>query len=67
VLDATGRAHLVENIVGSMTEPAMGVEDDAKRNEIQHRMLKYWYKVHPDFGAAVDAGISGALKKVAPE
>ena len=67
VLDDTGRAHLVENIVGSMTEPNMGMEDDAKRHEIQQRMLKHWYKVHPDFGAAVEKGISGAQRQMAAE
>jgi len=41
-LDDTGRAHLVANIVGSMTEPMMGMEDDAKRHEIQQRMLKHY-------------------------
>jgi len=60
VLDDTGRAHLVENIVGSMTMPAMGLEDDAKVREIQQRMLKHWCKVHPDFGAAVEKGIDRA-------
>jgi catalase len=67
VLDDTGRAHLVANIVGSMTEPMMGMEDDAKRHEIQQRMLKHWYKVHPDFGAAVEDGITGAQRKIAAE
>ncbi len=67
VLDATGRAHLVENIVGSMTEPMMGLGDPAKLREIQQRMLAHWYKVHPDFGAAVEQGIGGAAMKVAAE
>ena len=31
VLDDTGRAHLVANIVGSMSEPTSGMTDDAKR------------------------------------
>ena len=34
----------------------MGMPDDAKRHEIQQRMLKHWYKVHPDFGASGRAG-----------
>jgi catalase len=52
----------------SMTEPAMGLEDGAKRHEIQQRMLKHWYKVHPDFGAAVEKGIGGAAQgKIAAE
>ncbi len=67
VLDDTGRAHLVENIVGSMTMPMMGLEDPAKVHEIQQRMLKHWFKVHPDFGAAVEKGISGAEVKQAAE
>ena len=67
VLDDTARAHLVANIVGSMTEPAMGMEDAAKRAEIQQRMLKHWYKVHPDFGAAVEKGINAAQMKAAAE
>jgi catalase len=37
VLDDTGKAHLVANIVGSI------MADDAKRQEIQQRMLKHWY------------------------
>ena len=69
VLDGTGRAHLVENIVGSMTMPAVGLEDDAKVREIQQRMLKHWYKVYPDFGAAVEKGIdrvnAGWMKQAA--
>ncbi len=67
VLDDTGRAHLVENIVGSMTMPMMGLEDDAKVHKIQQRMLKHWFKVHPDFGAAVEKGINGAEVKQAAE
>ena len=67
VLDATGRAHLVENIVGSMTEPAMGMDDAARRHEIQQRMLAHWYKVHPDFGAAVEKGIGGLQRQAAAE
>ncbi len=63
VLDDTGKAHLVANIVGSMTEPNMGMPDDAKRHEIQQRMLKHWYKVHPDFGAAVEKGIGGQQQR----
>ena len=67
VLDDTGRAHLVENIVGSMTMPAMGLEDDEKVHEIQQRMLKHWFKVHPDFGVAVENGIRGMEMKQAAE
>ena len=50
VLDDQGRANLVENIVGSMTNPMMGIADP---RPIQERMLKHWYKVHPDFGRRV--------------
>jgi catalase len=57
----------VANIVASMTEPAMGMEDDAKRHEIQQRMLRHWYKVHPDFGSAVEEGISGTRARAAAE
>jgi catalase len=60
VLDDKGLARLVANIVASMTEPAMGIMDNVKRHEIQQRMVKHWYKVHPDFGAAVDKGIGRA-------
>ena len=67
VLDDVGRDHLVQNIVGSMTNPSMGMEDDAKMHEIQQRMLKHWYKVHRDFGAAVEKGISKAEMKQAAE
>jgi len=67
VLDDTGRDYLVANIVGSITEPSIGMEDDAKRHEIQRRILKHWYRVHPDFGAGVEKSISGAQIKIAAE
>ncbi len=54
VLDETGRAHLVENIVASMSNPMMGIADP---RPIQERMLKHWFKVHPDFGARVAKGL----------
>jgi catalase len=38
-----------------------------RSDEIQQRMLKHWYKVHPDFGAAVENGLSGAGAKMAAE
>jgi len=63
-LDDVGRQHLVENIVGSMTNPAMGIDDP---RPIQERMLRHWYKVHPDFGAAVARGIGLEDVKVAAE
>jgi catalase len=63
-MDDAGRAHLVANIVASMTEPAMGMADNIKRHEIQQRMLRHWYKVHPDFGAAVDRGIGRAREEL---
>ncbi len=64
VLDDTGRAHLVENIVGSMTNPNMGIEDP---RPIQERMLRHWYKIHPDFGAAVAKGIGLEPQRIAAE
>ncbi len=64
VLDDTGRAHLVENIVGSMTNPNMGIEDP---RPIQERMLRHWYKIHPDFGAAVAKGIGMEPQRIAAE
>jgi catalase len=63
-LDDTGRQHLVENIVGSMTNPTMGIEDP---RPIQERMLRHWYKVHPDFGAAVARGIGLESARAAAE
>ena len=54
VLDDEGRAHLVKNIVGSMTNPMMAIADP---RPIQERMLKHWFKVHPDFGRRVAEGI----------
>jgi catalase len=60
VLDDKGRVRLVATIVASMTEPAMDITDNVKRHEIQQRMMKHRYKVHPDFGAAVDKGIGRA-------
>jgi len=56
-LDETGRRHLVENIVASMSNPAMGIADPGP---IQRRMLAHWYKVHPDFGARVAEGLGFA-------
>ncbi len=64
VLDDTGRAHLVENIVGSMTNPMMAIENP---RPIQERMLRHWYKIHPDFGAAVAKGIGMEPMQVAAE
>ena len=64
VLDDTGRAHLVANIVGSMTNPSMGIEDP---RPIQERMLRHWYKIHPDFGAAVAKGIGMEPQRIAAE
>ena len=43
------------------------MDDDAKRYEIQQRMVKHWHKVHPDFGAMVEQGINGAQMKAAAE
>ena len=64
VLDETGRANLVANIVGSMTNPNMGIADP---RPIQERMLRHWYKIHPDFGAAIAKGIGIEPQKVAAE
>jgi len=50
-----------------LTEPAMGMEDDGKRHEIQQRMLKHWCKVHPEFGAAVEKGLGGTERRAAAE
>ena len=63
-LDDSGRAHLVENIVGSMTNPMMGIEDP---RPIQERMLRHWYKIHPDFGAAVAKGIGFETQRAAAQ
>jgi catalase len=53
-LDEAGRRHLVENIVASMSNPAIGIADP---RPIQERMLRHRYKVHPDFGARVAEGL----------
>ncbi len=63
-LDDTGRAHLVENIVTSMTNPKMMIDDP---RPIQERMLSHWYKIHPDFGAMVAKGIGMEYHKAAAE
>ncbi len=60
VLDDSGRASLVDNIVASMSNPMMAI--DAPR-PIQERMLKHWFKVHPDFGRRVAEGLG--LKELA--
>jgi len=57
VLDDQGRANLVENIVGSMSNPTMGMADEVKLHEIQERMLHHWHKVHPDFGRRIAEGL----------
>ena len=54
VLDDDGRAHLVENIVGSMSNPTIGIADP---RPIQERMLHHWYKVHPDMGRRIAEGL----------
>ncbi len=64
VLDEGGRARLVENIVGSMTNPMMGIDDP---RPIQERMLRHWYKIHPDFGGAVAKGIGITARQLAAE
>jgi len=53
-LDDAGRQHLVENIVASMSKPAIGVADP---RPIQERMLRHWYKVHPEFVARMAKGL----------
>jgi catalase len=60
-LDDTGRQHLVENIVASMSNPTIGLADP---RAIQERMLVHWYKVHPEFGRRVaeGLGLDGARK-----
>ncbi len=63
-LDDTGRQHLVENIVASMGNPAIGLADP---RPIQERMLTHWYKVHPDFGRRVAEGLGLAGVRKAAE
>jgi catalase len=64
VLDDSGKKNLVDHIVGSMTNPNMGIADP---RAIQERMLHHWYKVHPDFGAAVARGLGLDDAKVAAQ
>jgi len=64
VLDDQGRAHLVENIVASMSNPTMGIADP---RPIQERMLRHWYKVHPDFGRRVADGLDLVAVRQAAE
>ena len=54
VLDETARKSLVANIVGSLSNPAMAIDDPLP---IQRRMLTHWYKIHPDMGAAIAKGL----------
>ncbi len=63
-LDDSGRKNLVENIVGSMSNPQMGIADP---KPIQERMLRHWFKVHPDMGAAIAKGLGLDKSKVAAE
>ena len=63
VLDDEGRTNLVKNIVGSMTNPMMGIDNP---RPIQERMLKHWYKVHPDMGQRIAEGLGlGETRKAA--
>ncbi len=63
VLDDEGRAHLVDNIVASMSNPMMAIADP---RPIQERMLKHWFKVHPEFGRRVAEGLGlGGIAKAA--
>ncbi len=64
VLDDQGRANLVENIVGSMSNPTMGI---ANPRPIQERMLHHWYKVHPDMGRRIADGLGLASERKAAE
>ena len=62
-LDDEGRLHLVENIVASMRNPAI---DLAEPRPVQERMLRHWFKVHPDFGRRVAEGLGlGTVRKAA--
>ena len=63
-LDDAGRANLVENIVQSMTNPKMMIDDP---RPIQSRMLRHWYKIHPDMGAAIARGIGIEPQQAAAE
>jgi catalase len=53
-LDLDGRRALVANIVASLSNPAMGIDDP---KPIQERMLYHFHKIHAEFGAAVAAGL----------
>jgi len=64
VLDDEGRAHLVANIVGSMSNPTMGIADP---RPIQERMLHHWHKVHPDMGRRIAEGLGLAAQRKAAE
>ncbi len=64
VLDDQGRANLVENIVGSMSNPTMGI---ANPRPIQERMLHHWHKVHPDMGRRIAEGLDLVAVRQAAE
>ena len=53
-LDEQGRKNLVDNIVGSLSNPTMGIADP---EPIQRRVLAHFHKIHPDFGADVAKGL----------
>ena len=53
-LDEGGRKRLVENIVESLSNPMMGIDDP---RPIQRRMIHHWTKVHPEFGRMVAEGL----------
>ena len=64
MLDDQGRSNLVSNIVGSMSNPMMAIDDPGP---IQQRMLKHWFKVHPDMGRRIAEGLGLAPQQKAAE
>ncbi len=54
VMDDEARKHLVDNIVESMSNPTMMIDDP---KPIQRRMLYHFNKIHEDMGKAIAEGI----------
>jgi len=48
VFSETDRAHLIENICGSL---------GGARREIQEKMIKHFYKIDPEYGERVAKGL----------
>ena len=54
MLDEAARRTLVENIVASLTNPAMGLDSP---QAIQERVIAHFSHIHPALGNAIAKGV----------